>query len=590
MSATVGLILSVLVVFLSCARYRSREEQNRRRRRQRGNWSTFGGKFGGRGLPPIPSGPIPTSGSSRSRRDRLDSSANILGIRTPEIEYEEDKVWRPPLVDDDETDIGNEGVALGELVRGASPTRPGYEYGYGFGDIRHDDPTGVGGSELPTPPDSREDGKGKSSHGHSQSPGHTSNGHGYGQRRVHVQIHAPGDRGVGVESALLVPGPALPPAVVDSGIIVPAQAPHPVYGYLPVIGYPGPTYGLDGAGVGSGPGEVPPKVGSVEVGHDVEGALVSSENGRESRRTQRDRSSSAPSGETVKGAGGLVTPRTSQGEDLSRSSGDAMHNVSEMGRTTPEDGLERGTGSRSSRGTTSKAESSSTRRSSLKEVLNRFRTFVPSVQVTPDARPGRRNSKDSPSFSGSGGSTLAGTVLGTGLETRPGYDYGALVRPHQRQMVLERALGHSQHMDAAGNGLAPLAPVVLVDHATGIHFSIVDAHPPPEVVVTSHPSMTGGSLPSVAVTRAPALGRIDGSPGPFHPFGHSAEETDNEDDSLYARNSVVRDKLLDPYFLSPGGGSSPNIEGASLRDYVDYSRRIGGVSPVYFPLRFPSEI
>jgi hypothetical protein len=36
--------------------------------------------------------------------------------------------------------------------------------------------------------------------------------------------------------------------------------------------------------------------------------------------------------------------------------------------------------------------------------------------------------------------------------------------------------------------------------------------------------------------------------------------------------------------------SSPNIEGASLRDYVDYSRRIGGVSPVYIRLHFPSEI
>src|SRR6266550_3642669 len=186
-SATVGLILSVLVVFLSCARYRSREEQNRRRR-QRGNWSTFGGKFGGRDLPPIPSGPIPTSGR-RSRRDRMDSSANILSIRTPDIEYEEDKVWRPPLADDDEND---EGVALGELVRGASPTGPGYAYGYSIGDVRHDDATGVGGSGSPTPPDSGEDGKGKSSHGHSQSPAHTSNGH----RRTHVHIHAPGDRGV----------------------------------------------------------------------------------------------------------------------------------------------------------------------------------------------------------------------------------------------------------------------------------------------------------------------------------------------------------------------------------------------------------
>jgi len=523
----------------------------------------------------------------------MDSSANILSIRTPDIEYEEDKVWRPPLADDDEND---EGVALGELVRGASPTGPGYAYGYSIGDVRHDDATGVGGSGSPTPPDSGEDGKGKSSHGHSQSPAHTSNGH----RRTHVHIHAPGDRGVGMESALLAPGPVLPPPVVDCGIVVPAQTPHPVYGYLPIVGYPGPTYGLGAAGVGSGPGEVLPKVagfgsyvgtgpgGEVHpaaAGREVEGAPVSSENGRESRRTQRDRSTSVPSGETMKGAEGLVTPRTSQGEDLSRFSGDGMHNVSEMGRTTPEHGLERGTGSRSSRGTTSKVESSSTSRS-LKEVLNRFRTLVPSVQVTPDGRPGRRNSKDIPSFSGSGGSALAGTVLGAVNGGRPGYDYGAIVRPHQRQMVLERALGHCQHMDAAGNGLAPPAPAVLVDHAAGMDFPIVDTYPLPELVVTSYPSATAGLLPSQAVTRAPADGRVDGSPGPSHPFGRSVEEIDNEDDSLYARNSVVRDKLLDPYFLSPGGGSSPNIEGASLRDYVDYSRRIGGVSPVHFWLHF----
>jgi len=212
-------------------------------------------------------------------------------------------------------------------------------------------------------------------------------------------------------------------------------------------------------------------------------------------------------------------------------------------------------------------------------VLNRFRTLVPSVQATPDARPGRRNSKDVPSFSGSGGYALAGTALGNvngGAESRPGYDYGALVRPHQRQMVLERALGHSQHMDAAGNGLAPPAPVVLANHAAGMHFPIVDAYPPPELVVTSYPSATAGLLPSEAVAHAPANGRVDGSLGPSNPFGRSVEEIDNEDDSLYARNSVARDKLLDPYFLNPAGGSSPNLEGASLRDYVDYSRRIGG--------------
>ncbi|KAF8695801.1 hypothetical protein AX14_001640 [Amanita brunnescens Koide BX004] len=608
-SATVGVILSVFVVFLSCTRYRSREEHHRRRyRRQQSKagfvgggrgWNAFSGSVGRRrgDLPPIPSGPIPTSPMRRGGRDRMDSSANILGgmRRTPDGEYEEEeKVWRPPLAEDDDDDKdGDEGgVALGEVVRGASPTgRDGG--GYGFASVCLDG-VGVG---LPTPPDSGEDGKGRSSHGHSQSRGHTSSGHGHGCG------------GVGVEGALLGLGsvvlpPAPPCMVTDSGIGIPAQAPcsYPAYGYLPAVGGypgPGPAYGPLGGGAGVGSRCVPAEVAPVSefgtyVGmmgaqeteaahtymhmHTTPGEVIPSDNTQQQGRgAQRDRGmSAADAGEAVKGAGELVTPGASEGEHLGRSSDGTTSDVA--GGAMDAAGLERGTGSgsskasKASRGTAARVDSRSTSsrsRRSLKEVLNRF----------------RRSSKEV----SSGGAALAGPVPGAvgaggtithvGAETRPGYDYGAIVRPHQRQMVLERAFGHHHHqpqLDGAGNcglGLAPPPPVILVDHAQGIHFPLVDTYPPLELAHAPAPSSDGPSI----LINGPAyeLQHVDVGP---NPYGRSIDDIDNEEESLDPRGNVVRDKLLDPFFLSPSaGGSSPNIEGASLRDYVDYSRRIGGM-------------
>jgi hypothetical protein len=428
----------------------------------------------------------------------MDSSANILGRTSDGGEYgEEDKVWRPPLVGDvdDEEDEGDEGIAgLGDVVRGASPTGRGG--GYGFG-------SGMG----PTPPES---GEVKSSLGHSQSWGHTSSGHGL-------------ERGA---------------LVADSGAGMPAQAP-----------YPYPMYG--GGHPGPGPAYVPtaevvPGDREREITYAAPGDVVPPE---QQGVVERDRS-----GEVVNGIGGLVTPRSSEGDDLGRSSDGTICEVAP--------GLERGSGSgssRASRGTTTvrvdSTSTSSRSRKSLKEVLKRFRPSSKEISPLSPSGGGVGSTLAGPMLGGAAGA--GGTTTHGGAKTRPGYDYGAVVRPHQRQM---RAFGHHHHPHLDGAGLVPPPPAILVDHAQVVHFPLLDAYPPPP------------AGPSTLLT-------MDASPCPPHPYGLSADETDNEEDSLDPRGSVIRDKLLDPFFLSPSaGGSSPNIEGVSLRDYVDYSRRIGGVS------------
>ena len=529
-SATVGVILSVFVVFLSCARYRSREVRRYRRRQPhqppqqeqeerkgfhrdlgRRSWNALRRNWGAGDLSPIPEGPIPTSSSSvRGRRDRMDSSANILGRTSDGGEYaeEEDKVWRPPLVgDDEEEEGGDEGIAgLGDVVRGASPTGRGGG-GYGFG-------SGVGH----TPPES---GEVKSSLGHSQSWGRTSSGHGL-------------ERGA---------------LVTDSGAGMPAQAPYP----YPMYVGPGPAY-VSAA-------EVVPASGFGMYAGDREREITYAAPGDVIPPEQRGVVERDRNGEAVKGIEELVTPRTSEGDDLARSSDGTICEVA--GGAMP--GLERGSGSGSSRAskgtTTVRVDSTSTSRSrrSLKEVLKRFRPSSKEISSSSPSGGGVGSILAGPMLGGTAGA--GGTTTHGGAETRPGYDYGAVVRPHQRQM---RAFGHHHHPHLDGAGLVPPPPAILVNHAQVVHFPLLDAYPP----------LPAGT--STALT-------VDASPLPPHPYGLSADETDNEEDSLDPRGSVVRDKLLDPFFLSPSaGGSSPNIEGASLRDYVDYSRRIGGVSFFFF--------
>ena len=468
----------------------------------------------------------------------MDSSANILR-RPDDGEYGEDKVWRPPLVEvgegegsgggDGGGDDDDEG-GLGDVVRGASPSGRGGG-GYGFGC------DGMAGVLLPTPPESGEDGKVKSSLGHSQSWGRrTSSGHG-------------------------LDGRALPGGCSGACEENTSAQLYPVYGYLPG---PGPAYVPPGGGVGAEAAPGTYYIGMTgEVTHGAPGDVVPSDGGQQQGLgggIERDRS-----GEAVTGAGGLVTPRTSEGGDFGRSSDGT---ICEVAGGAAE--LERGSGSgssRASRGTTTvrvdSTSTSSRSRRSLKEVLKRFR---PSSKEISPAGP----------MLGAVAAEGATTTHG-GAETRPGYDYGAIVRPHQRQVVLERAFGHhhpQSHLDGAGNGglgLVPPPPAILVNHAQAVRFPLLDAYP----LTTDAPPPTG---PTTVLTNGPAyeLEHVDSSP---HPYELSVDEIENEEDSLDPRSSVVRDKLLDPFFLSPAAaGSSPNIEGASLRDYVDYSRRIGGVS------------
>ncbi|KAK2461320.1 hypothetical protein APHAL10511_006847 [Amanita phalloides] len=556
-SATLGVILSVFAVFFSCTRYRNsrdgqlygRQRRYQRHRNQKGFGNTGAGWLGGvcgrKHLSPIPAGPIFTqTPRSRSRAGlgaggapgRVNSTTRILGNRTPddaEDGIEDDEVsWRPSLPEE-----VNEGPGRAEYGGGVIG---GIGYPYGQGPCVDMHGAEGGGVVLPTPAESGE-WKRNSSHGHSQSWGHASSGHGHTHAQPQLQV-----RGTGMESALLPPGSGIPLPLADSG-----TSTMPAVVQYVACGYPGAAGGVGVKNLGNLGDvgvELPPAacfgshtgtwMGLGWEGWPNDGPQVRDEGKRISGGAVGRRTS-------VIGIGGLVTPRTSEGDDLSG----APTVVSAYDTTGSGPVLEQGSGFASSSGTgddtwaTTRVASTSSRRKSITDVLGRFRTLSSST---------RRTSNDSGRASALASALAAAAAVGGGtngggvVTTRPGYDYGAIMRPQQRQTVLEHAIGHYQQQmqDGPGYELKPPPSVMLANHEMHLHLRSADS---------------SGE-------------RVDQA------HGRGAEEDENEDKSLDTRRSVVRDKLLDPCFLSPGrNGSSPNIEGASLRDYVDYSRRIGGI-------------
>ncbi|KAF8625241.1 hypothetical protein AX15_005482, partial [Amanita polypyramis BW_CC] len=565
-SATVGLILSVFVVFFSCTRYRTRaqqrQRQGRRRRQRRKKWrvgspnaslskggsrsaaskrngsgsgSVSVGIESGNGTwfeDSLPAGPLSIQGYGRGHgRTNLgtgmDSSADILGAGTSsELEDftdDDEGAWRSPLAKEDDEEVG----ATSEVVRGAGISGHGYGYVRGVGSGLG---TGVG---LPTPPDSRE-GKGKSSLGHSQ-------------RRGGLSVAEEETRGTGSVS------------------------------------------------IGGDDREVEPQL---ELGNVLPG--------------ERRKKSSGASEVTVKAYGGTVASQRSENETLrGLGIGGKVVTVFETTAYEHETGSATPTTNSGSGTTTRTGTMSTTRSKSFKKVLDRIRTSVPGIQITPDVS----GSPLTPSSWRNSHEISSGTIValvgctfvskaGTGSAwevRRPGYDYGGIVRPQQRQMVLERAFGQCQHpypqeqprTEGPGQGVVqPPPPVTVISRARDIQF------PPSGAMSPSYPPAVASANPNTNTMPPPSLLLLPTSTDFIHPIhshipygtidrfpnahGRSVDEETipgeaDEEDSLRVRGSVVRDGLLDPLYLRHGGdGSSPNIEGASLRDYVDYSRRIGG--------------
>ncbi|KAM6492083.1 hypothetical protein JOM56_011807 [Amanita muscaria] len=505
--ATVGVIISVFVVFFLCKRYRKRKEREKRRRSRRPGLRLPGAPVSG-----------PGTGNSDSSGRVGDSSANILGTgyggewsrsRSREAGMEdgedEEDVWRSPLVGEDD-----------DVVTGMGGVTTSSESGEGK-------PVDGGKSSI-----------GHQS-GHSHSLGHslshsqsTSAHHGQGQE---VQLSM-AEFGMGPVSYAAY---AYPPALVGyhpgvaagggggEGSGAPgggegqsrgfdSHGSRASYGAFvpygpngPFVPYPSPV-AISGVGTGC---YVPPAINGVET-KDKPGQRPGS---RESE------------GEVSSAAGGHATAISASATTATAAGASGLVSMPTTGTS----------GSRGSKGSLRSIGSKN-----LRGFMDRIRTSVPN---TDGMLPTRRSSKDMsspPSASGSDGA-------------RPGYDYGAVGRP---RLV---------------SGIHAPPPVAFV--YPGFHIT--------------PPGAPGADVPSDLPSNPQDGPILYGYPVPAVNGEREGGVDDDEDDSLRIKSGVVTDGLLEPNLSltgagggdggSFGGRSSPNVEGASLRDYVDYSRRIGGM-------------
>lgn len=570
-SATVGVILSVLIVFFFCKRFRDRKERKNRRRSRRS-----GLRFSGSGSGPRRAASGAGSGPSGGGLSR-DSSALILGVgytgeqsrsrsgeepdeRDERDEYEDDDeddedVWRSPLVEEVGICMRTGGVAGLPTPSESGDSRPAGDSGGGRkSSISHSVPSRA------------------NSNGHTNSRSHShSSRHGNG-RSLEGAVYA------GPSAVVLATNPGTGAGGISQ---LPSMA---EFGTGPPVSYAGYTYppGSVGYYAGGGIGE-DQALASTSGAQSTQSALGTQRSSFASLggfascpSSYMPHASHAPfhvpygsqgtvgaplptsgvmgyiGGETGEiGREGVVLaePTSAPGEceNISSASGrGAKRRLTASttgGHVTPPEPAR--TRSGSAPPTMGSLRSTSRGGKSLRGIMNRIRTSVPNIQVADGVLPSRRSSRDM-----SSGSLSTMTTGG-----RPGYDYGVVGRPSQR---------HARE----GKGAQIQAP------AGYPHLTV----PPGAAGVDSyHQAQSKGYVPY-------AYGQAVG-------VSSLAAERDSEaedEDSIRVRGGVVTNGLLDPDLSlghafagnrggDGGGRSSPNVEGASLRDYVDYTRRIGGM-------------